>query len=99
MHEAGLPNYKMTVWHALYAPKGTPKPIIDKLSKALQEALKDANLKQRYAELGAEAVTDRDPTPIVHTLDTGDAAALVAEIKQRYETPLKTIFEQESTPC
>ena len=56
MNEAGLPNFKMTVWHALYAPKGTPKPIIDKLSKALQEALKDANLKQRYAELGAEAV-------------------------------------------
>jgi multicomponent K+:H+ antiporter subunit E len=35
-------------------------------------------------------------TLIVHTLDTGDAAALVAEIKQRYETPLKQIFEQES---
>jgi multicomponent K+:H+ antiporter subunit E len=34
-------------------------------------------------------------TLIVHTLDTGDAAALVAEIKQRYETPLKHIFEQE----
>ncbi|MBU1396158.1 MAG: Na+/H+ antiporter subunit E [Gammaproteobacteria bacterium] len=34
-------------------------------------------------------------TLIVHTLDTDDAAALVAEIKQRYETPLKKIFEQE----
>jgi len=34
-------------------------------------------------------------TLIVHTIDTGDAAALVAEIKQRYETPLKKIFEQE----
>jgi len=34
-------------------------------------------------------------TLVVHTLDTGDAAALVAEIKQRYETPLKKIFEQE----
>jgi tripartite-type tricarboxylate transporter receptor subunit TctC len=63
MHEAGLPNYKMTVWHALYAPKGTPKPIIDKLSKALQEALKDANLKQRYSELGAEAVAQDSATP------------------------------------
>jgi len=63
MHEAGLPNYKMTVWHALYAPKGTPKPIIDKLSKALQEALKDANLKQRYTELGAEAVAQDSATP------------------------------------
>jgi multicomponent K+:H+ antiporter subunit E len=35
-------------------------------------------------------------TLIVHTLDTGDAIALVAEIKQRYETPLKKIFEEES---
>lgn len=34
-------------------------------------------------------------TLIVHTIDTGDAAALVAEIKQRYETPLKQIFEEE----
>ncbi len=63
MSEAGLPNFKMTVWHALYAPKGTPKPIIDKLSKALQEALKDPNLKQRYAELGAEVVSQELATP------------------------------------
>ncbi|MFZ1983314.1 MAG: tripartite tricarboxylate transporter substrate-binding protein [Desulfatitalea sp.] len=63
MHEAGLPNFKMTVWHALYAPKGTPKPIIDKLTKALQEALKDANLKKRYLELGAEAVALERATP------------------------------------
>lgn len=38
-------------------------------------------------------------TLIVHTIDTGDAEALVAEIKQRYETPLKKIFEQESESC
>ena len=63
MHEAGLPDFKMTVWHALYAPKGTPKPIIDKLAKALQEALKDPNLQQRYAELGAEAVAQDRATP------------------------------------
>jgi tripartite-type tricarboxylate transporter receptor subunit TctC len=63
MSEAGLPNFKMTVWHALYAPKGTPKPIIDKLSRALQEALKDSNLKQRYAELGADVVSQDRATP------------------------------------
>jgi tripartite-type tricarboxylate transporter receptor subunit TctC len=63
MQEAGLPGYKMTVWHAVYAPKGTPKPIVDKLSKALQEALKDPNLQQRYAELGAEAVAQDRATP------------------------------------
>ena len=63
MNEAGLPNFRMTVWHALYAPKGTPKPVIDTLSKALQDALKDANLKQRYSELGAEAVAQDRATP------------------------------------
>lgn len=35
-------------------------------------------------------------TLVVHTLDTADAAALVAEIKQRYEAPLREIFEEES---
>lgn len=63
MHEAGLPNYRMTVWHALYAPKGTPKPVIDTLAKSLQDALKDPNLKQRYSELGAEAVAQDRATP------------------------------------
>ncbi|MHB1213497.1 MAG: Na+/H+ antiporter subunit E [Thiobacillus sp.] len=38
-------------------------------------------------------------TLTVHTLDTDDTVALVAEIKQRYETPLKKIFEQEDKPC
>ena len=31
MHEAGLPNFEVSVWHALYAPKGTPRPVVDKL--------------------------------------------------------------------
>jgi tripartite-type tricarboxylate transporter receptor subunit TctC len=63
MPEAGLPSYRMTVWHALYAPKATPKPIIERLSKALQDALKDANLIQRYSELGAEPVPQDRATP------------------------------------
>lgn len=63
MSEAGMPNFTVSVWHAMYAPKGTPKPIIDKLSKALQEALKDATLKQRFADLGSEPVTQDRATP------------------------------------
>lgn len=63
MHEAGLPNFEVAVWHALYAPKGTPKEIIDKLAKALQEALKDATVKQRFAELGTEPVAENRATP------------------------------------
>jgi tripartite-type tricarboxylate transporter receptor subunit TctC len=63
MSEAGMPNFTVSVWHAMYAPKGTPQPIIDKLSKALQEALKDPNLKQRFADLGSEPVAQNLATP------------------------------------
>jgi tripartite-type tricarboxylate transporter receptor subunit TctC len=63
MNEAGMPNFTVSVWHAMYAPKGTPQPIIDKLSKALQEALKDPNLKQRFADLGSEPVAQNLATP------------------------------------
>jgi len=63
MEEAGLKGFEVSVWHALYAPKGTPKPIIDKLVKALHEALKDSNVKQRFAELGSEPVAANRATP------------------------------------
>jgi tripartite-type tricarboxylate transporter receptor subunit TctC len=56
MNEAGLPGFEVAVWHGLYAPKGTPKPIIDTLSNALQNAMKDPNVKTRFAELGTEPV-------------------------------------------
>ena len=63
MHEAGLPNFEVTVWHALYAPKGTPRPIVDKLARALQDALRDATVKQRFGELGAEPAAESRATP------------------------------------
>ena len=63
MDEAGLKGFEVSVWHALYAPKGTPKPVIDKLTRALQEALKDDNVKQRFAELGTEPVEQKRATP------------------------------------
>lgn len=75
MHEAGLPNFEVSVWHALYAPKGTPKDIVDKLSKALQEALTDKSLITRFAELGTEPVAKNQATP----------AALQAHLKSEIE--------------
>ncbi len=61
--EAGLPGFEVAVWHALYAPKGTPKPAIAKLEGALQIALKDATVKQRFADLGTEPVSTDRATP------------------------------------
>jgi tripartite-type tricarboxylate transporter receptor subunit TctC len=63
MDEAGLKGFEVSIWHALYAPKGTPKAVIDKLTKALQEALTDNNVKQRFAELGTEPVEQKRATP------------------------------------
>ena len=63
MDEAGLKGFEVSVWHGLYAPKGTPKPVIDKLTKALQAALKEDNVKQRFAELGTEPVAENRATP------------------------------------
>jgi tripartite-type tricarboxylate transporter receptor subunit TctC len=63
LDELGLKGFEVTIWHGLYAPKDTPKPAIDKLVEALQEALKDATVKQRFAELGAEVVPLNRATP------------------------------------
>ena len=65
-HEAGLPNFEVVVWHGLYAPKGTPKPVVATLTKAMQAAIKDPTVKQRFAELGAESVADNRATPEAH---------------------------------
>ncbi|HZW21542.1 tripartite tricarboxylate transporter substrate binding protein BugD [Noviherbaspirillum sp.] len=66
LHEAGLANFEVAVWHGLYAPKGTPKAAVDTLSKALQVALKDPNVKQRFGELGTEPVAEARATPDAH---------------------------------
>jgi tripartite-type tricarboxylate transporter receptor subunit TctC len=61
--EAGLPDFEITVWFGMYAPKDTPKPVIDKLSTALQEALKDPDVKSRLAASGAETVSSERARP------------------------------------
>lgn len=73
--EAGFPEIGITTWYALYAPKGTPAPIVDKLSTALQAALKDNNVITRFAELSMEPVPQDQATPAA--LD----AKLRAEVK------------------
>jgi hypothetical protein len=54
--ESGLPGFEITVSFGMRAPKGTPKPVIDTLSVALQEALKSPEVKDRLAAAGAETV-------------------------------------------
>ena len=61
--ESGLAGFNVSVWHAMYAPKGTPKPVIDKLVGALQGALKNPELGKRFAELGTEPIAQDRATP------------------------------------
>jgi tripartite-type tricarboxylate transporter receptor subunit TctC len=63
LDEQGIKGFNIAIWHAFYAPKGTPKAVIEKLSGALQEALKDDTLKKRFADLGAEVVPLSMATP------------------------------------
>lgn len=63
LDEAGLPGFEVVVWQGIYAPKGTPKPVVDKLVAALNEALRDPVVKARLAELGSEPVPPAKATP------------------------------------
>jgi len=63
LQEAGLPGFEVSVWQGLYAPKGTPKAIIDTLSKALQTALADPALRKRFDELGTDPASKENATP------------------------------------
>lgn len=58
LDESGLKGFNVTIWHGLYAPKGTPKSITDKLSAAMRSALRDPEFVKREEALGAVIVTD-----------------------------------------
>jgi tripartite-type tricarboxylate transporter receptor subunit TctC len=69
--EQGIKGGEVAIWHGLYAPKGTPKPVIDKLVAAMQAALKDAEVQKRFSDLGAVTFPADKQTP----------AALEAHVK------------------
>jgi tripartite-type tricarboxylate transporter receptor subunit TctC len=56
MNEAGMKDFVVTAWDGLFAPAGTPKPIIDKLNEAVRKALSDPQLKEALLKRGAEPV-------------------------------------------
>jgi tripartite-type tricarboxylate transporter receptor subunit TctC len=61
--EFGLPNFNYKVWYGLFAPKGTPKPVIDKLVAALNSSLQDKVIKERFAQPGADPVSAERAQP------------------------------------
>ena len=63
LDEQGLKGFEVVVWHGIYAPKGTPKPALDKLNAALLAAVKDPAFKEALAKLGADPVSPDKVTP------------------------------------
>jgi len=63
LDELGLKDFELVVWNGLYAPKGLPKPVQDKLVAALQTAVQAPAFRSRLADLGAEPVTPAKATP------------------------------------
>ena len=63
LSEGGLKDFEVVVWHGIYAPKNTPKPIVDRMNAAVRTALKDPDVMRRMAELGAEIVPESKQTP------------------------------------
>jgi len=61
--EAGVPAFDVTTWYGLYAPRNTPKAIVDALVDALKKALKDPPLVNRFAELSMTPVEEERATP------------------------------------
>ena len=61
--EAGLPAFQAQAWNAIFAPKGTPAPIVAKLNEAIAKALDDENVKKRLLELGSVIPGPKDRTP------------------------------------
>jgi tripartite-type tricarboxylate transporter receptor subunit TctC len=71
LDEAGLKGFQVGVWNGVYAPKGTPKAVIDKLAAAVQQALQDPDFRKRMADLGSTVFAQEQSTP----------AALAAQLK------------------
>jgi tripartite-type tricarboxylate transporter receptor subunit TctC len=82
LDEMGLRGFNLTIWHGLYAPKGTPAPILKQLNDAMKLALKDPDFIKKQEGLGAVVVTDARMEPAGHK---AFVAAEIAKLKPAIE--------------
>ncbi len=74
--EAGLPGFEISIWHGMYAPRGTPRPVIDRLNAALRVAVQDPTVVARLNSLASP------PEPLERVTPEAHRAHLVAEIER-----------------
>ncbi|TEA77444.1 tripartite tricarboxylate transporter substrate binding protein BugD [Allopusillimonas ginsengisoli] len=72
MQESGYDGFEVGIWHGMWAPKDTPKPVMDKLISSLQAGMADPKFQERMAGLGAEVLTSQ-----------ANPEALTAKVKQQ----------------
>ena len=72
MDESGCKGFEVGIWHGMWVPKGTPKPVVDKLVKSLQAGLADPKFQERMKQLGATVLTSE-----------ANPDALTAKVKQQ----------------
>jgi tripartite-type tricarboxylate transporter receptor subunit TctC len=82
LDEMGMRGFNLTIWHGLYAPKGTPAPILKQLNDAMKQALKDPDFIKKQEGLGAVVVTDGRMEPAGHK---AFVAAEIAKLKPAIE--------------
>jgi tripartite-type tricarboxylate transporter receptor subunit TctC len=56
VQESGIPDFEVDSWYAMFVPAKTPRPVIDRLNKALNEVLADPDVREKLLAQGAEAV-------------------------------------------
>ena len=78
LQEMGLKGFDLTIWHGLYAPKGTPPAVLTALNEGLKKALKDPEFIKKQEGLGAVVVTDKRVEPAAHK---AFVASEIAKIK------------------
>jgi tripartite-type tricarboxylate transporter receptor subunit TctC len=66
LQEMGMKNFNLTIWHGLYAPKGTPPAVTKLLNDTLKKALKDPEFIKKNEGLGAIVVNDNRTDPAEH---------------------------------
>jgi tripartite-type tricarboxylate transporter receptor subunit TctC len=76
LQEAGLSGFEISIFFGMYAPKGTPKPVLDRLTAALQQAVRDPDVKARLAALATL------PVPV----EKARPEALRAHLKSEIDT-------------
>ena len=78
--EAGMPQFNLTVWFGLSAPRGTPRPIVEKLNKALGVALSDPDVVKHFADLGYDVVPPNKRSAAYFDTFYKDEVALWAKV-------------------